>query len=74
MSALGTPHLHLRVTASTSDRARGLAQAGAPHGTLVTAGAQSAVSRGDAIKQLDLVRARDRVAKLRQEGMLRLKG
>ncbi len=42
MSALGTPHLHLRVTASTSDRARGLAQAGAPHGTLVTAGAQSA--------------------------------
>ena len=42
MSALGTPHLHLRATSSTSDRARTLAQAGAPHGTLVTASAQSA--------------------------------
>ena len=42
MSALGTPHLHLRATTSTSDRARALAQAGAPHGTLVTASAQSA--------------------------------
>lgn len=39
---LGTPHLHLRETTSTNDRARGLASAGAPHGTLVTAGAQSA--------------------------------
>lgn len=42
MTALGTPHLHLRSTASTSDRARELAQAGAPHGTLVTAAEQSA--------------------------------
>ena len=42
MSALGTPHLHLRATSSTSDRARRLAQAGAPHGTLVTASEQSA--------------------------------
>lgn len=42
MSALGTPHLHLRATASTSDRARALALAGAVHGTLVTAGEQSA--------------------------------
>ncbi len=42
MSALGTPHLHLRATGSTSDRARALAQAGAPHGTLVTAAEQSA--------------------------------
>lgn len=42
MSALGTPHLHLRSTTSTSDRARELAAAGAPHGTLVTAGEQSA--------------------------------
>ena len=42
MSALGTPHLHLRATSSTSDRARALAQAGAPHGTLVTAAEQSA--------------------------------
>lgn len=42
MSTLGTPHLHLRATASTSDRARALAHAGAPHGTLVTASEQSA--------------------------------
>lgn len=42
MSALGSPHLHLRATSSTSDRARALAQAGAPHGTLVTAAEQSA--------------------------------
>jgi BirA family biotin operon repressor/biotin-[acetyl-CoA-carboxylase] ligase len=42
LSALGTPHLHLRSTTSTSDRARELAAAGAPHGTLVTAGEQSA--------------------------------
>ena len=33
---LGTPHLHLRAIGSTSDRARELAVAGAPHGTLVT--------------------------------------
>ena len=39
---LGTPHLHLRDTTSTNDRARELAAAGAPHGTLVTTGAQSA--------------------------------
>ena len=41
MSTLGTPHLHLRATSSTSDRARALAQAGASHGTLVTADSQS---------------------------------
>jgi BirA family transcriptional regulator, biotin operon repressor / biotin---[acetyl-CoA-carboxylase] ligase len=39
---LGTPRLHLRETSSTSDRARELAADGAPHGTLVTAAAQSA--------------------------------
>lgn len=39
---LGRPRLHLRETSSTNDRARELAAAGAPHGTLVTAGAQSA--------------------------------
>jgi BirA family biotin operon repressor/biotin-[acetyl-CoA-carboxylase] ligase len=39
---LGTPRLHLRVTSSTSDRARDLAIAGAPHGALVTAGEQTA--------------------------------
>jgi BirA family biotin operon repressor/biotin-[acetyl-CoA-carboxylase] ligase len=41
-AALGTPRLHLRTTTSTSDRARALAEAGAPHGTLVTASEQSA--------------------------------
>jgi BirA family transcriptional regulator, biotin operon repressor / biotin---[acetyl-CoA-carboxylase] ligase len=39
---LGRPRLHLRSTTSTNDRARELAVAGAPHGTLVTAGVQSA--------------------------------
>jgi len=39
---LGTPRLHLRRTGSTNTRARELARGGAPHGTLVTAGAQSA--------------------------------
>ncbi|MDQ3676684.1 MAG: biotin--[acetyl-CoA-carboxylase] ligase [Actinomycetota bacterium] len=38
---LGTPRLHLRTTGSTNERARALAAAGAPHGTLVTAGEQS---------------------------------
>jgi BirA family biotin operon repressor/biotin-[acetyl-CoA-carboxylase] ligase len=40
--SLGTPRLHLRETSSTNDRARVLAGAGAPHGTLVTAGVQTA--------------------------------
>jgi BirA family transcriptional regulator, biotin operon repressor / biotin---[acetyl-CoA-carboxylase] ligase len=39
---LGRPRLHLRETTSTNDRCRALAVAGAPHGSLVTAGAQSA--------------------------------
>ena len=38
--ALGSPRLHHRATDSTSERARALALAGAPHGTLVTAGEQ----------------------------------
>jgi BirA family biotin operon repressor/biotin-[acetyl-CoA-carboxylase] ligase len=42
MSALGRPHLHLRQAGSTNERARELAAGGAPHGTLVTASAQSA--------------------------------
>jgi BirA family biotin operon repressor/biotin-[acetyl-CoA-carboxylase] ligase len=42
VSRLGLPRLHLRETGSTSDRARELAAAGAPHGTLVTAAAQTA--------------------------------
>ena len=39
---LGRPRLHLVETTSTNDRARALAASGAPHGTLVTAAAQSA--------------------------------
>jgi BirA family biotin operon repressor/biotin-[acetyl-CoA-carboxylase] ligase len=42
VTQLGTPRLHLRATTSTNDRARELAAAGAPHGTLVTAAEQSA--------------------------------
>lgn len=38
---LGAPRLHLRVTDSTSDRAKALA-AGSPHGLLVTAAEQTA--------------------------------
>jgi BirA family transcriptional regulator, biotin operon repressor / biotin---[acetyl-CoA-carboxylase] ligase len=39
---IGTPRVHLRRTDSTNERARELASAGAPHGTLVTAGEQTA--------------------------------
>jgi BirA family transcriptional regulator, biotin operon repressor / biotin---[acetyl-CoA-carboxylase] ligase len=39
---LGSPRLHLRLTDSTNERARELAAAGAPHGSLVTASEQSA--------------------------------
>jgi BirA family transcriptional regulator, biotin operon repressor / biotin---[acetyl-CoA-carboxylase] ligase len=42
VTVLGRPRLHLRATTSTNDRARALAQEGAPHGTLVTAGEQHA--------------------------------
>ena len=42
MSTLGRPRLHLREIGSTNERAGELATAGAPHGTLVTAGAQTA--------------------------------
>lgn len=42
MSELGLPRVHHRVTDSTSERAKALAGRGAPHGTLVTAGAQTA--------------------------------
>lgn len=42
MSGLGRPRLHLRATDSTNLSARALALEGAPHGTLVTAGEQSA--------------------------------
>jgi BirA family biotin operon repressor/biotin-[acetyl-CoA-carboxylase] ligase len=39
---LGRPRLHLRSVDSTNDRARALAADGAPHGTTVTAAAQTA--------------------------------
>src|SRR6187431_192106 len=38
---LGTPHRHYRSTDSTNTRARELAAAGAPHGTVVTAAEQT---------------------------------
>ncbi|MGA9284586.1 MAG: biotin--[acetyl-CoA-carboxylase] ligase [Solirubrobacteraceae bacterium] len=41
-AALGHPRLHLRRVDSTNERARGLAIAGAPHGTLVSAAEQIA--------------------------------
>jgi BirA family transcriptional regulator, biotin operon repressor / biotin---[acetyl-CoA-carboxylase] ligase len=40
--ALGAPRLHLRTVGSTNARAQTLAKGGAPHGTLVTAGEQTA--------------------------------
>lgn len=40
--SLGTPRVHFRLVDSTNERARGLAERGAPHGTLVTAREQSA--------------------------------
>jgi BirA family biotin operon repressor/biotin-[acetyl-CoA-carboxylase] ligase len=40
--SFGWPHRHYRVTDSTNARARELAEAGAPHGTVVTAAEQTA--------------------------------
>ena len=39
---IGAPHVHHRLTDSTNERAKELAAAGAPHGTLVTADEQTA--------------------------------
>jgi BirA family transcriptional regulator, biotin operon repressor / biotin---[acetyl-CoA-carboxylase] ligase len=39
---IGSPRVHYRATDSTNERARALASAGAPHGTMVTADEQSA--------------------------------
>jgi BirA family biotin operon repressor/biotin-[acetyl-CoA-carboxylase] ligase len=39
---IGSPHVHYRVTDSTNERAKALALAGAPHGSLVTADEQTA--------------------------------
>lgn len=41
-AALGHPRVHLRLVDSTNERARALAQRGAPHGTVVTAAEQTA--------------------------------
>jgi BirA family biotin operon repressor/biotin-[acetyl-CoA-carboxylase] ligase len=41
-TVFGTPRLHLRLTGSTNDRARDLADADAPSGTVVTATEQTA--------------------------------
>ena len=41
-AALGSPRVHHRVTDSTNQRAKELAAAGAPHGTVVTADEQTA--------------------------------
>ena len=41
MTRFGPPHLHLRLTDSTNERARELAEDGAPSGAVVTAGEQS---------------------------------
>jgi BirA family biotin operon repressor/biotin-[acetyl-CoA-carboxylase] ligase len=40
--SFGVPHRHYRSTDSTNTRARELAAAGAPHGTVITAGEQTA--------------------------------
>ena len=37
---IGAPRVHHRVTDSTNERAKELADAGAPHGTIVTADEQ----------------------------------
>jgi BirA family biotin operon repressor/biotin-[acetyl-CoA-carboxylase] ligase len=42
VTPLGRPRVHLREIGSTNDRARAFAHAGAPHGTLVTTGLQTA--------------------------------
>jgi BirA family biotin operon repressor/biotin-[acetyl-CoA-carboxylase] ligase len=39
---IGTPHVHHRLADSTNERAKALAAAGAPHGTLITAAEQTA--------------------------------
>ena len=50
---LGRPRLHLRSTGSTNERARELALAGAPHGTAVTAGEQTAGPRAPGARLVD---------------------
>jgi BirA family biotin operon repressor/biotin-[acetyl-CoA-carboxylase] ligase len=42
VTSFGRPHRHLRLTDSTNERARELIELGAPSGTIVTAGAQTA--------------------------------
>jgi BirA family biotin operon repressor/biotin-[acetyl-CoA-carboxylase] ligase len=73
--SLGRPRLHHREIDSTNRRARELATAGAPHGTLVTAGVQSAgrgrqgrrwdAREGDALLCSLIVRELDELLSLR---------
>ena len=57
VSRLGRPRLHLRSIGSTNARARELAEAGAPHGTAVTAGEQTAGPRPPGPRLVDAARA-----------------
>jgi BirA family biotin operon repressor/biotin-[acetyl-CoA-carboxylase] ligase len=73
--SLGRPRLHHREIDSTNRRARELAAAGAPHGTLVTAGVQTAgrgrqgrrwdAQEGDALLCSLIVREPDELLSLR---------
>jgi BirA family biotin operon repressor/biotin-[acetyl-CoA-carboxylase] ligase len=73
--SLGRPRLHHREIDSTNRRARELATAGAPHGTLVTAGVQTAgrgrqgrrwdAREGDALLCSLIVREPDELLSLR---------
>jgi BirA family biotin operon repressor/biotin-[acetyl-CoA-carboxylase] ligase len=73
--SLGRPRLHHREIDSTNRRARELATAGAPHGTLVTAGVQTAgrgrqgrrwdAQEGDALLCSLIVREPDELLSLR---------
>jgi BirA family biotin operon repressor/biotin-[acetyl-CoA-carboxylase] ligase len=71
---IGLPRVHYRTTDSTNARARELAVAGAPHGTLVTADAQTAgrgrqgrtwlAARGDALLMSVVLRDVDPIVPL----------
>ena len=72
---IGRPHVHHRLTDSTNERAKQLAVAGAPHGTLVTADEQTAgrgrqgrtwsAAPGEALLLSVVLRAVDEVLPLR---------
>jgi len=72
---IGVPHVHHRVTDSTNERGKELALAGAPHGTVVTADAQTAgrgrqgrtwsANPGDALLLSVVLRSLDELLPLR---------